>query len=127
MNYVRPLEAINRIRSLVTRLVGIPVFLGSWLAATEAWAAGGIAERTAEDVATKLVNIFKEILMPIGAFVIFIAVAWTAFLIITTANRPEKRAEAMGSLPYILGGGVLLGGSMLVAGFIVGLMAKAGQ
>ncbi|MDH7578258.1 MAG: hypothetical protein QHH75_10680 [Bacillota bacterium] len=92
-----------------------------------AWAVGGIEEKTAEDVASKVVGVIKDILMPIGAMVIFAAVAWTAFKIITTANKPNERAEAMAAIPYILGGGLVLGGVMLISGFIVGLMTKVGQ
>lgn len=127
MNSVRSLKTVNRIRPLAAKLTGVSMFLASWLACGAAWAVEGIAEQSAETVVSKLVGIIKEILMPLGSFVVFIAVAWTAFLIITTANKPDKRSEAIGAIPYILGGGVLLGGSMLVAGFIVGLMAKVGQ
>ena len=119
--------AFKRIRPVFAKLAGIFAF-GAYQVSTQiAWAAGGITEKTAEDVASKLVKLLNDIIQPLGAFVIFTAVAWTAFQIVTTANRPEERARVMGGIPYILGGGVLLGGAMLVAGFVVGLMVKAGQ
>ncbi|MGB9792596.1 MAG: hypothetical protein ACPLTR_08485 [Thermacetogeniaceae bacterium] len=98
------------------------------LAVAPAWADGtaGIAEKSAEDVASTLVNVLKEVIMPLGSFIIFASIAWTAFKIITTANKPSERAEAMASIPYILGGGLVLGGVMLISGFIVGLMRKVG-
>lgn len=112
-------------KRLAKRVRGALLALAAWAAvASPAWAAGGIQERTAEDVASKVVGVLKDILMPIGAMVIFAAVAWTAFKIITTANKPAERAEAMGAIPYILGGGLVLGGTMLIAGFIVGLMKQ---
>lgn len=69
----------------------------------------------------------KDIIQPLGALVIFAAVAYTAFKLVITAHKPNERAEAMSALPYILGGGLVLGGVMLISGFIVGLMAKVGQ
>jgi len=97
------------------------------VAVAPAWAVGGIAEKTAEETSTTIVNVFKEIIMPLGAMVIFLAVAWTAFKLIITAHKPAERAEAISALPWILGGGLVLGGVMLISGFIVGQMTKVGQ
>jgi hypothetical protein len=84
----------------------------------------GIAEVDASTMSDKIVGVANEVVRPIGALLIFIALGITAFKLITTANKPNERAEAMGSIPYILGGGLLLGGLMLFAGFILGLMTK---
>lgn len=100
------------------------VFLSS---AAPALAVGGIAEQDAETTASKIVALLNEVVRPMGALVIFVAVAWTAFKLIITANKPHDRAEALAAVPYILGGGIALGAVMLIAGFIVGLMVKAGQ
>lgn len=113
-------------RNKIKKLAGAVSCLGYWLTAKAASAAGtaGIAGQTADQVGVKIVEIAKETIMPFGAAIIFVSIAISAFKIITTANNPRERAEAMGSLPYILCGGLLLGGAMLVAGFIVGLMTK---
>ncbi|MDI6908107.1 MAG: hypothetical protein QMC81_11565 [Thermoanaerobacterales bacterium] len=95
-------------------------------AAAPAFAEAGLPEATADDVATRLVDVGKEILMPLGAVCIFVAIAWTAFKLIITANKPEERAQAMSAIPYILGGGVGLGATLLFAGFLVGLMKRVG-
>ena len=109
-------------RSLAVKLAALPLALWAWLLARPALAdTGGIAERTAEDVAQSLVNALKPVLMPVGALIIFAAVAWTALKLIMTANNPQERARVMESLPYILGGGIALGAVFLIAGFIIGL------
>lgn len=119
---------LNFMRKTVKSVRDFMLSLLAWgLAVAPAWAAGGIQERTAEDVASKLVSVLKETIMPLGALIVFVSVAWTAFKIITTANKPNERAEAMSAIPYILGGGLVLGGVMLLSGFIVGLMAKVNQ
>ena len=116
------------VKETYRRAKGILLSLFVWgIAAAPAWAVGGVAERSAEQVSTKLVEVLKGIIQPLGALVIFAVVAFTAFKLVTTAHKPDERAQAMGSLPYILGGGVALGAVMLLSGFIVGLMMKAGQ
>lgn len=98
------------------------------LAAAPAWAGQNvIAEKSADEVAKALVDVLKTVIEPLGALVIFASVAWTAFKIVTTAHKPQERAEAISAIPYILGGGLVLGGVMLLSSFIVGLMSKVGQ
>jgi hypothetical protein len=102
----------------------------AYLAAARAAAfaqTGGISERTTEEVSQRVVDLVKGITIPLGSALIFIAIVVTAFKIIATAGKPEERAKVLGSLPYILGGGVLLGGAVMAAGWIIGLMLKAGQ
>jgi len=112
---------LNKIRDFL-----LTIF--TWgLAVAPAWAVGGVAEKTAEETASTLVNVVKDIIQPLGALMIFAVVAYTAFKLVATAHKPNERAEAMGALPYILGGGIALGAVMLLSGFIVGLMQKAGQ
>lgn len=82
----------------------------------------GIEDVDAGTMSDNIVAVANDVIRPIGALLIFIALGITAFKLITTANKPGERAEAMGSIPYILGGGLLLGGLMMFAGFILGLM-----
>jgi hypothetical protein len=119
---------INKIKKTAGKAVGTIAGLGYLFAAKVACAdTAGITEQTADTVGEKIVDIASEIIMPLGSAVIFISIAIAAFKIITTSNKPEDRASAIGSLPYILGGGLLLGGAMVAAGFVIGLMTKAGQ
>jgi len=87
-------------------------------------ALAGIADVDATTMSDRIVAVANDVIRPIGALLIFIALGVTAFKLITTANRPQERAEAMGSVPYILIGGLLLGGLMMFAGFILGMMNK---
>lgn len=113
---------IKRIRNMMAVIIMMAI---AWMTtAVPAWAVGGINTRTAEETAAALVTVLNTVVQPIGAFVIFIVVAWTAFLLITSAHRPEERAKAMGSIPYILGGGIGLGAVLIISGFVVGLMVQ---
>lgn len=117
---------------LIKRVLARGVSAWSWLAvlllaAAPAWAVGGIAERTAEETASRVVQILNDVVRPMGAMVIFGAIAYTAYKMIATAHKPEERAQTLGAIPYILGGAIIIGGIMLFAGFVVGLMMRAGQ
>lgn len=95
-----------------------------WLTSAQAALAQNISDKTAEEVSGKVIELVSGLLKPFGGAVIFIAVVVAAFKIITSANKPEERARAISALPYIIGGGVLLGGAMVAAGFIMGLWNK---
>jgi hypothetical protein len=104
---------------------GVMLFLAflAFLAAVSPGAAmaetAGIPAVAPDEVASKVREAIGDILMPIGALVIFVVLAWMAFKLIITSQQPEERARVMGGLPYILGGGLLLGGVLLVTGFIL--------
>ncbi|MGI9951372.1 hypothetical protein V3F56_03335 [Moorellaceae bacterium AZ2] len=74
-----------------------------------------------------MVQLMNDVLRPFGALLIFLAVAYTGFKMVITAHKPEERAQALASIPYILGGAIVIGGVMIFAGFIVQLMIRAGQ
>ncbi|KUK40839.1 MAG: putative membrane protein [Clostridia bacterium 62_21] len=114
-------------RKFLDYLVWFPAWLFAWLLAAAPAAAQGIAAREAQEVSDKLVEVLNGIIQPLGALVIFAAIAYTAFKMVATANKPQERAEALSAIPYILGGGIALGAVMLLAGFVVNLMQKAGQ
>jgi len=78
-------------------------------------------------VGSKVVDVVKEITIPLGSAVIFISVVISAFKLIATAGKPEERGKVISSLPYIIGGGIALGGAILIAGWIIGMMVKAGS
>lgn len=102
--------------------------LGSvWLAlalTAPAWA--GVTEKTADEVANKLSDTIQSIVFPLGGLIVFVAVIIVAVKLITTAGKPKERAEAMESIPYIILGGLLLGGGMLIAGLVLKLMKTVG-
>lgn len=89
-----------------------------------ALATAGIPTVAPDEMAGKVREAVGDILMPIGALVIFVILAWTAFKLVTTAHNPEERARVMSSFPYIIGGGMLLGGTLLVTGLILWLAER---
>lgn len=50
---------------------------------------------------------------------IFASIVIAALKMIANANNPQKRAESIGSLAWICGGGVILGASLIIAGIII--------
>ena len=75
-----------------------------------------------EEVQTATDNIKRvitSIAMPLGGVLIFASVVIAALKMIINANNPQKRAESIGSLAWICGGGVILGASLIIAGIII--------
>lgn len=116
------MDKFKRILAVAFGTVNILALKSAALAQTS-----GISQKTAEEVSTKVVELVKGVTIPLGSALIFIAIVVSAFKIIASASKPEERAKALGSMPYILGGGLLLGGAFVVAGWIIGLMMKVGQ
>jgi len=99
----------------------------AWVLAHAPAAMAGVTEQTAEQVSNKISDVVQSIVYPLGGLIVFIAVVITAVKLITTAGKPKERAEAMESIPYIIAGGILLGGGMLLAGLVLKLMKAVGQ
>ncbi len=77
----------------------------------------GTAEvQTATD---NIKRVITSIAMPLGGVLIFASVVVAALKMIANSNNPQKRAESIGSLAWICGGGVILGASLIIAGIIV--------
>lgn len=77
-----------------------------------------------EEVQTATDNIKRvitSIAMPLGGVLIFASVVIAALKMIVNANNPQKRAESIGSLAWICGGGVILGASLIIAGIIINI------
>ena len=118
---------MRKVKELLAAAAGFLYVLAAQASAALAQGTAGISEKTADEVATKVVDLVKGITTPLGSAIIFISIVVVAFKIIATANKPEERAKAMGSIPYILGGGLMLGLALMLAGFVIGLMTQAGQ
>lgn len=88
--------------------------------ATETGSAGiGTAEvKTATE---NIERVITSIAMPLGGVLIFASVVVAAIKMIANSNNPQKRAESIGSLAWICGGGVVLGASLIIAGIIVNI------
>jgi hypothetical protein len=119
---------MRKIKELLAAAAGFLFVLAAQASAALAGdGTAGISQKTADEVATKVVDLVKGITTPLGSAIIFVSIVVVAFKIIATANKPEERAKAMGSIPYILGGGLMLGLALMLAGFVIGLMTQAGQ
>lgn len=109
------------------KIGGITMACGAWMAVAATRMpvfAAGVVETRPEEVANKVVDTLNSVLMPIGGVVIFVTIVIASFKIITTANKPQERAEAMTSLPYIVFGGIMLGAALMASGLVYGLMVK---
>lgn len=58
---------------------------------------------------------------------IFASVVIAAIKMIVNANNPQKRAESIGSLAWICGGGVILGASLIISGIIVNIATNGSE
>lgn len=66
-------------------------------------------------------RVITSIAMPLGGVLIFASVVVAALKMIANSNNPQKRAESIGSLAWICGGGVILGASLIIAGIIINI------
>ena len=60
-----------------------------------------------------------------GGALIFASVVVAALKMIANANNPQKRAESIGSLAWVCGGGVVLGLSLIISGIIVNVATNS--
>ena len=81
--------------------------------------ATGIGTAEVQTATENIKRVITSIAMPLGSILIFASVVIVAIRMIANANNPQKRAESIGSLAWICGGGVVLGASLIIAGIIV--------
>ncbi len=88
-----------------------------------AFAAEGSTIGTAEvtQATDNIKRVITSIAMPLGGVLIFASVVIAAIKMIANSNNPQKRAESIGSLAWICGGGVVLGASLIIAGIIINI------
>ena len=88
--------------------------------ATEGGTTGiGTAEVT--KATDNIKRVITSIAMPLGGVLIFASIVIAAIKMIANANNPQKRAESIGSLAWICGGGIILGLSLIIAGIIINI------
>ena len=79
----------------------------------------GIGTAEVQAATENIKRVITSIAMPLGSVLIFASVVVAAIKMIANANNPQKRSESIGSLAWICGGGVILGGSLIIAGIII--------
>ena len=68
--------------------------------------AEGIGTAEVQTATDNIKRVITSIAMPLGGVLIFASVVVAAIKMIANANNPQKRAESIGSLAWICGGGV---------------------
>ena len=81
----------------------------------------GIGTAEVTQATENIKRVITSIAMPLGGVLIFASVVVAAIKMIANANNPQKRAESIGSLAWICGGGVVLGVSLIIAGIIINI------
>lgn len=81
--------------------------------------ATGIGTQEVQTATDNIKRVITSIAMPLGGVLIFASIVVAAIKMIANANNPQKRAESIGSLAWICGGGVVLGASLIIAGIII--------
>ncbi len=84
-------------------------------------ATGAIGTAEVQTAANNIKRVITSIAMPLGGILIFASIVIAALRMIANANNPQKRAESIGSLAWICGGGVILGASLIIAGIIINI------
>ena len=83
--------------------------------------ATGIGTAEVQTATDNIKRVITSIAMPLGSVLIFASIVIAAIKMIANANNPQKRAESIGSLAWICGGGVILGASLIIAGIIINI------
>ncbi len=83
------------------------------------FATGAIGTAEVQTATDNIKRVITSIAMPLGGVLIFASIVVAAIKMIANANNPQKRAESIGSLAWICGGGVILGASLIISGIII--------
>ncbi len=108
----------EKFRKVIKRLSVISFFI---LTRTNLCLATGIGIQEVQTATDNIKRVITSIAMPLGGVLIFASVVIAALRMIANANNPQKRAESIGSLAWICGGGVVLGLSLIIAGIIINI------
>lgn len=112
MNLVRK-KLVNRLSTLgITTMLVVSN-------ASVCFAESGIGTAEVTAATENIKRVITSIAMPLGGVLIFASVVVAAIKMIANANNPQKRAESIGSLAWICGGGVILGASLIISGIII--------
>lgn len=114
----RKQQLIPKIKAIGTILT-VYAMRTNMVFATEGGTTIGTAE--VETATENIKRVITSIAMPLGGVLIFASVVIAAIKMIANSNNPQKRAESIGSLAWICGGGVVLGASLIIAGIIINI------
>lgn len=112
---------MNFVKKHKQRISKILVILMLLLMICNASLASGIGTAEVQTATENIKRVIISIAMPLGGVLIFASIVVAAIKMIANANNPQKRAESIGSLAWICGGGVILGASLIIAGIIINI------
>ena len=106
-------------KKLIAKLSSIGTTITLLLIKSNQCFAESIGTAEVQTATDNIKRVITSIAMPLGGVLIFASVVIVALKMIINANNPQKRAESIGSLAWICGGGVILGASLIIAGIII--------
>lgn len=106
-------------KKLIAKLSSIGTTITLLLIKSNQCFAESIGTAEVQTATDNIKRVITSIAMPLGGVLIFASVVIAALKMIINANNPQKRAESIGSLAWICGGGVILGASLIIAGIII--------
>ena len=109
----------KRKKQLITKLSTLGTTLTLLAIKSNVVFATGIGTAEVQTATDNIKRVITSIAMPLGGVLIFASIVVASIKMIANANNPQKRAESIGSLAWICGGGVVLGASLIIAGIII--------
>lgn len=110
----RKKQIITKLSTIGTTLTLLAIKSNTCFAANS-----GIGTAEVQTATDNIKRVITSIAMPLGGVLIFASIVVAAIKMIANANNPQKRAESIGSLAWICGGGVILGASLIIAGIVI--------
>ena len=108
-------------KQILTKLSTIGTTIALILMQSNVCLATTIGTAEVEAATTNIKRVITSIAMPLGGVLIFASIVVAALKMIANSNNPQKRAESIGSLAWICGGGVILGASLIIAGIVINI------
>ena len=108
-------------KQIIAKIITIAVMILLILCFDKVCLAESIGTEEVETATDNIKRVITSIAMPLGGVLIFASVVVAALKMIANSNNPQKRAESIGSLAWICGGGVILGASLIIAGIIINI------
>ena len=115
----------KRKKQLITKLSTLGTILTLLAIKSNVVFATGIGTAEVQTATDNIKRVITSIAMPLGGVLIFASIVVASIKMIANANNPQKRAESIGSLAWICGGGVVLGASLIIAGIIINVATNS--
>ena len=115
------MKLLKRKKQILTKLSTLGTMLTLFAIKSNLVFATGIGTAEVQTATDNIKRVITSIAMPLGGILIFASVVIAALRMIANANNPQKRAESIGSLAWICGGGVILGLSLIITGIIINI------